>query len=63
MAPALPSDFKEFLKLLNSHRVKYLVIGGHAVGFYGYPRFTGDIDVWVSTDRPCGSKSRREFPA
>ncbi len=49
MAPALPNDFKEFLKLLNSHRVKYLVIGGHAVGFYGYPRFTGDIDVWIST--------------
>lgn len=32
----LPSDFKEFLKLLNSPRVDYLLIGGYAVGYYGY---------------------------
>lgn len=41
----LPSDFKEFLKLLRTHRVKYLVIGGWAVGYYGYPRFTNDLDI------------------
>jgi len=44
----LPSDFKEFLQLLNSHQVKYLLIGGYAVGYYGYPRATGDMDVWVA---------------
>jgi predicted nucleotidyltransferase len=44
----LPPDFKEFLKLLNSHGVKYLVIGGYAVGYYGYPRPTGDLDIWVA---------------
>jgi hypothetical protein len=32
---------------LNSNDVKYLVVGGYAVGFYGYPRPTGDIDIWV----------------
>jgi hypothetical protein len=32
----LPPDFKEFLKLLNSSRVEYLVIGGYAVNFYGF---------------------------
>lgn len=44
----LPHDFKEFLQLLNSHRVEYLLIGGHAVGYYGYPRATADMDVWVA---------------
>ncbi len=46
---SLSEDFKEFLKLLNDHRVDYLVIGGHAVAYHGYPRATGDLDVWVST--------------
>lgn len=44
----LPPDFKEFLKLLNSHRVEYLLVGGYAVGYHGYPRATGDIDLWVA---------------
>lgn len=44
----LPDDFREFLKLLNSHKVEYLLIGGFAVGYYGYPRATNDIDVWVA---------------
>lgn len=44
----LPDDFKEFLRLLNSHQVEYLLVGGYAVGYYGYPRATGDIDVWVA---------------
>ena len=44
----LPADFKEFLKLLNSHRVEYLLIGGYAVGFHGYPRPTGDMDIWIA---------------
>ncbi len=44
--PALASDFKEFLKLLNSSRVEYLLIGGYAVGIYGYIRATNDLDIW-----------------
>ena len=44
----LPRDFKEFLQLLNSNEVEYLLIGGYAVGYYGYPRATGDIDIWVA---------------
>ncbi len=42
--PELPEDFKEFLKLLNDLEVKYLLIGGYAVGYYGYPRATADMD-------------------
>lgn len=48
MVIELPPDFKEFLRLLNCHHVDYLVIGGFAVGFHGYPRSTSDIDIWVS---------------
>ena len=43
----LPEDFKEFLKLLNSNNVQYLLIGGWAVGFYGYSRFTADMDIFI----------------
>jgi predicted nucleotidyltransferase len=45
----LPKDFKEFLQFLNEQNVEYLLVGGYAVGFYGYPRATGDIDIWVSS--------------
>ena len=44
----LPNDFKEFLKLLNAHQVEYLLVGGYAVGYHGYPRATADIDIWVA---------------
>jgi predicted nucleotidyltransferase len=46
----LPPDFREFLQLLNSHEVRYLLVGGYAVGLYGYPRATADMDIWVATD-------------
>ena len=41
------ADFREFLKLLGSNHVEYLLIGGYAVGVYGYVRATNDLDVWV----------------
>jgi hypothetical protein len=44
----LAPDFKEFLRLLNSRKVEYLLIGGYAVGYYGYPRPTGDMDIWIA---------------
>ena len=43
----LSDDLKEFLRLLNEEKVEYLLIGGWAVGYHGYPRLTQDIDVWV----------------
>lgn len=45
----LPEDFKEFLKLLNEADVQYLLIGGYAVGYHGYPRATADMDIWVAS--------------
>jgi hypothetical protein len=46
--PSLPHDFKEFLKLLGSNGIEYLLIGGYAVNIYGYVRTTNDLDVWVN---------------
>lgn len=46
----LPRDFKDFLKLLSSNDVHYLLIGGYAVGYYGYPRATHDMDIWIAVD-------------
>lgn len=46
----LPEEFKELLKLLKEKNVKYLLIGGWAVGFYGHPRATGDLDILISIE-------------
>ncbi len=45
---SLTKDFREFLQCLNAHGVEFLVIGGHAVAFHGYPRATADLGVWVA---------------
>jgi len=47
----LPPDFRDFLKLLNLKKVEYLIIGGYAVGYYGYPKATGNIDIWISNKK------------
>ena len=44
----LPPDFKGFLRLLNTHGVRYLLIGGYAVGYHGYPRATNDMDIGIA---------------
>ena len=49
-------DLKELLALLKSHEVDFLVIGAHAVAFYGRPRFTEDVDLWVN---PAAENAKR----
>ncbi len=46
----LPPDFKDFLQLLKEYQVRYLLIGGYAVTYHGYPRATADMDIWISRD-------------
>ena len=46
----LPPDFKDFLSLLDAEGVEYLLIGGYAVAYHGYPRTTEDIDLWVASN-------------
>jgi hypothetical protein len=59
----LPEDFREFLKLLGENEVQYLLIGGYAVGFYGYPRATADIDIWVGRSRENAERVVRTLNA
>lgn len=49
-------DFLEFLKLLNRHRVDYCIIGAYAVGFYGVPRYTKDMDILIKPSIENGRK-------
>lgn len=44
------ADFSELLSLFNEKAVRYLVIGGYAFIQYAEPRYTKDLDLWVSTD-------------
>jgi hypothetical protein len=43
----LNQDYREILRILLENKVRFLVVGGYAVGAHGYPRATGDIDIWV----------------
>jgi hypothetical protein len=49
-------DFKELLELLNAHEVEYLIIGGYALALHGYPRFTGDLDIYLGIHRDNAKK-------
>ncbi len=46
----LPKPFKEFIELLEKNQVKYLVVGGYAVSVHGYPRYTGDLDIFIAIE-------------
>jgi hypothetical protein len=46
----LPDDFSEFIQCLNVHEVRYLLVGGWAVGIWGTPRVTKDIDFLIGID-------------
>ena len=52
----LSQDFKEFVELLNKNEVEYLIVGGYAVGIHGYPRYTGDLDIWINATRQNARK-------
>lgn len=52
----LNSDLKELLALFSSNHVEYLVVGGHAVAFHGYPRFTDDLDCYVRPSTENGTR-------
>ena len=52
----LSPDLKEFLELLSANQVRYLVVGGYAVAFHGYPRYTKDLDIWIEFERSNAEK-------
>ncbi len=55
MEMPLAPDFREFLSLLNSAGIEYLLVGGFAVAAHGHPRATGDLDLWVPTTKQTAS--------
>lgn len=60
----LPSEWNEFIALLCSHRVRFLLVGAHALAVWGQPRFTRDLDIWVeptSANATRLGKALREF--
>ena len=62
--PSLPDDFKEFLKLLASNGIEYLLIGGYAVNIHGYVRTTNDLDIWINVNSENAAsmdRALREF--
>jgi hypothetical protein len=57
----LNRHFQEFIELLEKHEVKYLVVGGYAVGFHGFPRYTGDLDVFIAISEENSEKILKVF--
>jgi hypothetical protein len=53
---ALNKDWREFLELLNSRGVDYVIVGAQSLAFHGRPRYTGDLDVLI---RPAPDNARR----
>jgi predicted nucleotidyltransferase len=54
------SHFKEVLRKLNEHQVRYLIVGAYAVMKYTEPRYTKDLDIWVD---PTPNNASRVFEA
>ena len=46
-------DFNEFLRLLNCHKVRYVIVGGYALGAHLIPRATKDLDILIETKKKC----------
>ncbi|MCP4763914.1 MAG: hypothetical protein GY870_19235 [archaeon] len=46
----LNKDYKEMLEYLLEEEVKFILVGAYALGVHGYPRATGDIDIWVKSE-------------
>jgi len=55
----LHDDWREFLSLMISKRVKFLLLGGHAVSIYARPRITEDLDVFVEASTANARRLRR----
>lgn len=53
---ALNKDWREFLELLNSRGVDYVIVGAQSLAFHGRPRYTGDLDILI---RPTPENARR----
>ena len=53
----LNKDYKEMLQFLLEERVEFILVGAYALGAHGYPRATGDMDIWVKADENNSKKT------
>jgi hypothetical protein len=53
---SLSADLKEFIELLNSRGVEYVIVGAHSLAFHGRPRYTGDLDILVRPSQENAEK-------
>ena len=56
----LNKDYKEMLQFLLEEKVEFILVGAYALGAHGYPRATGDIDIWVKAH---GNNSKKVYNA
>lgn len=54
-------DFRDFLDALNNNEVKYILVGGFSVILHGYPRTTGDMDIWVERTSENYQRLKKAF--
>lgn len=54
-------DFRDFLNALNQNEVRYLLVGGFSVILHGYPRTTGDMDIWVERTSDNYNRLKKAF--
>lgn len=59
----LTLDMLEFVGYLNHHDVRYLIVGGYALGFHGHPRFTKDLEIWIERSTDNGQKLAKAMTA
>ena len=63
----LNSDFRDMLSAFCEEQVEFMVVGAYALAFHGFPRATGDIDLWIgysdeNTERVWRALSGHSMP-
>jgi hypothetical protein len=56
----LNRDFQDMLSALSEENVEFLLVGAYAMAAHGYPRATGDMDIWI---RPSHENAERVWRA
>ncbi len=59
----IPREWQEFIELLNSNEVEYLIVGAMALACYGRPRYTGDIDIFIAATQENGKRMQQALKA
>jgi hypothetical protein len=59
----LNSDYKDMLQVLLGNGVKFLLVGAYAMAAHGFPRATGDIDIWVEPSEENSARVYRSMAA